>query len=94
MCVAARHVGFLLSMRMVAQGQRALLQNAGPYNENSLVGVPDEVNTGEQFGSGEKVNVCKFPLGSVNAWNVSLSLRASCLRCALLAHARHACPFA
>jgi hypothetical protein len=55
---------------MGVQGQRALLQNAGPYNENTLVGVPDEVNTGEEFGSGEKVNVCKFPLGSVNAWNV------------------------
>ena len=54
------------------QGQRALLQNAGPYNENSLVGVPDEINTGEQFGSGEKVNVCHFPLGSVNAWNVRM----------------------
>ena len=62
----------MLAMRVDVQGQRALLQNAGPYNENTLVGVPDEVNTGEQFGSGEKVNVCKFPLGSVNAWNVSL----------------------
>ena len=39
------------------------MQNAGPYNEDSLVGVPDEVNTGEQFGSDEKVNVCKFPAG-------------------------------
>ena len=55
------------------QHQRALLQNAGPYNEDSLVGVPDEVNTGEQYGSDEKVNVCKFPLGSVNNWNVRRS---------------------
>jgi hypothetical protein len=49
-------------------------QNAGPYNENSLVGVPSEVNTGEQYGAGQKVNVCKFPLGSVNAWDVRTSL--------------------
>ena len=57
------------------QGPRVLLEyfepsNAGPYNENSLLGVPSEVNTGENIGQGEKVNVCKFPLGSVNNWEV------------------------
>jgi hypothetical protein len=50
-----------------------LASNAGPANENSLLGVPDEVNTGESIGSGEKVNVCKFDLGNVNNWNVSSS---------------------
>lgn len=45
-------------------------QNAGPWNENSLVGVPSEVKTGEQYGAGQKVNVCKFTLGSVNPWDV------------------------
>ncbi len=48
-----------------------LASNAGPYNENSLLGVPDEVDTGESFGSGQKVNVCKFQLGDVNNWIVS-----------------------
>lgn len=48
-----------------------LASNAGPADENSLLGVPNEVDTGESIGSGEKVNVCKFPLGSVNNWNVS-----------------------
>ncbi|CAK0785605.1 hypothetical protein CVIRNUC_008816 [Coccomyxa viridis] len=58
-----------------AAGPRVLLEyfepsNAGPYNENSLLGVPSEVNTGENIGQGEKVNVCKFPLGSVNNWEL------------------------
>ena len=48
-----------------------LASNAGPADENSLLGVPNEVDTGESIGSGQKVNVCKFPLGSVNNWNVS-----------------------
>jgi hypothetical protein len=47
------------------------MQNAGPWNENSLVGVPAEVKTGEQYGAGQKVNVCKFQLGTVNNWEVS-----------------------
>ena len=54
-----------------------LASNAGPANENSLLGVPNEVDTGESIGSGEKVNVCKFPLGSVNNWNVSRTSQCS-----------------
>ena len=55
------------------------VSNAGPYNENSLLGVPSEVNTGENIGQGEKVNVCKFPLGSVNNWEVPHSPSAACI---------------
>lgn len=70
------------SQSAALQGPRVLLQsNAGPYNENSLLGVPSEVHTGETYGQGEKVNVCKFPLGSVNNWNVSdASLQLAVLR--------------
>ena len=48
--------------------------------------MPDEVNTGEQYGSAEKVNVCKFLLGSVNNWNVrrfhmfAVAKQANCKR--------------
>ena len=56
------------------QLQVFLASNAGPYQDNSLLGVPDEVDTGESFGSGEKVNVCKFQLGDVNNWIVSTQL--------------------
>ena len=74
------------------QGPRVLLEyfeasNAGPYNENSLLGVPSEVNTGENIGQGEKVNVCKFPLGSVNNWEVHESPSGACTTsCNLIAH--------
>ena len=64
--------------------------NAGPYNENSLLGVPSEVNTGENIGQGEKVNVCKFPLGSVNNWEVhhppSEACTTSCLSLGCFPH--------
>ncbi len=59
------------------QLQTFLASNAGPYQENSLLGVPSEVDTGESFGAGEKVNVCKFMLGDVNNWAVS-NLLSSC----------------
>ena len=66
-------------MQALLQGPRqlqtldeiTLASNAGPYQENSLLGVPSEVDTGESFGSGTKVNVCKFQLGDVNNWIVS-----------------------
>ena len=76
----------------VMQGPRVLVEyfepsNAGPYNENSLLGVPSEVNTGENIGQGEKVNVCKFPLGSVNNWEVHGSASEACTpSCNLVAH--------
>ncbi|KAK9917138.1 hypothetical protein WJX75_001239 [Coccomyxa subellipsoidea] len=63
-------LGVLAAVAVLAICRPAAAQNAGPYNENSLVGVPSEVNTGEQYGAGQKVNVCKFPLGSVNAWDL------------------------
>ena len=53
---------------------RALRQYAGNYKYNSLAGVEDEKETGAIYGTGEKANVCLFPRGSVNPWNV----RARC----------------
>ena len=32
--------------------------------------MPNKVNTGEQYGSDEKVDMSTFPLGSDNNWNV------------------------
>ena len=54
---------------------RALRQYAGNYKYNSLAGVEDKKETGAIYGTGEKANVCLFPRGSVNPWNV-------CARCA------------
>lgn len=53
---------------------RLLRQYAGNYKYNSLAGVEDEKQTGAIYGTGEKANVCLFPRGSVNPWNV----RARC----------------
>ncbi|BDA48366.1 hypothetical protein COCOBI_12-0430 [Coccomyxa sp. Obi] len=62
--------GVLAAVAVLALCRQAQAQTAGPWNENSLVGVPSEVKTGEQYGAGQKVNVCKFPLGSVNPWEL------------------------
>ncbi|CAL8463744.1 g3278 [Coccomyxa elongata] len=63
-------LGVLSAVAVLALCRQAHAQNAGPWNENSLVGVPSEVKTGEQYGAGQKVNVCKFTLGSVNPWDL------------------------
>ncbi|EIE27791.1 hypothetical protein COCSUDRAFT_45996 [Coccomyxa subellipsoidea C-169] len=62
--------GVLAAVAVLAISRPAAAQNAGPWNENNLVGVASEVKTGQQYGAGQKVNVCKFPLGSVNPWEL------------------------
>ena len=57
-------------VRKSAHARRGLRQYAGNYKYNSLAGVEDEKQTGAIYGTGEKANVCLFPRGSVNPWNV------------------------